>query len=161
MTRANSNPQNANLTFWLLEPAVHGMGAPQAGRRDHREAITLFSWLVVSLTTMSPFVVRHARASWFSMGCWGSTRTGYFFYFLPWDGTSTHTILDPETECTKVIQSLNNYRLTTILHMYLKTGLNLLRSVVHPFEKRLRRDNALEANFLTSSKSREKTPNRS
>ena len=47
----------------ILEPAVHGMGAPQAGRRDHPEAITLLSWLVVSLTTMSPFVVCHARAS--------------------------------------------------------------------------------------------------
>ena len=37
----------------LLEPCLQGMGAPQAGRRDHLEAITLLSWLVVSLTTVS------------------------------------------------------------------------------------------------------------
>ena len=58
----------------------------------------------------------------------GEHADGAFFYFLAWDGTSTHTILGPETECTKVIQGLNNYQLTYLYSMYLKTGLNLLRT---------------------------------
>ena len=42
----------------------------------------------------------------------GGHANGVFFYFMPWGGTSTHTILGPETECTKVSQGLNNYQLT-------------------------------------------------
>ena len=42
-----------NITVVILEPCLQGMGAPQAGRRDHLEGITLLSWLVVSLTTIS------------------------------------------------------------------------------------------------------------
>ena len=91
------------------------MGAPQAGRRDHLEGITLLSWLVVSLTTMSPFVVCHAGVSGFSMGCRVDTRPEYFFNFLPWDSASPHTILGLGIECDIVIQGLNNFRLTTII----------------------------------------------
>ena len=105
------------------------MGAPQAGRRDHLEAITLLSWLVVSLTTILLSLGCHARVTWISMRCWVGTRTGYFFYFLPWGGTSTHTILCPETECTKVIQSLNNYQLTYLAIYILKTGLKSLNQL--------------------------------
>ena len=66
----------------------------------------------------------------FRWDAWWARGRGIFYYFFAWDGTSPHTILDPETECTKVTQGLNNYQLTTIYHtsMYTKTGLNLLRS---------------------------------
>ena len=116
------------------------MGAPQAGRRDHREPITLL--LVGCLTHhhvsfRQDVTLGHRDFRWDA----GGARERGIFYFMVWGGTSPHTILDPETECTKPIQSLNNYQLTTIyLSVYLKTGLNLLRSAAHPFEKRLRRD---------------------
>ena len=58
-----------------------------------------------------------------------------------WDGTSTHTILDPETECTKVIQGLNNYQLTYLsLSMYLEDRLEPTTDGGRLDEKRLRRD---------------------
>ena len=84
-----------------LEPCLQGMGAPQAGRRDTQEAITMLFHGSPTITTMIHYLLSlgcHARVSWISMGCWVGTRTGYFFNFLPWDGTSTHTILGPETE---------------------------------------------------------------
>ena len=53
-------PKKFDLTVILL---LQGMGAPQAGRRDHLEAITLLSWLVVSLTTILLSLGCHARVS--------------------------------------------------------------------------------------------------
>ena len=104
----SGSQSSSDYQYLFLVPAAHGMGAPQEGRRDHREAITL-----PSLRQECPGC--NARVSWFTMRRWATTRTGYFFYFVAWGGTSPHKILAPETECTKPIQSLNNYQLTTIL----------------------------------------------
>ena len=83
------------------------MGAPQAGRRDHREAIILLSLRQESLDVTLGYRDFRWDAGW--------ARERGFFYFMAWDAISPHTILDPETECTKPIQSLNNYQLTTIV----------------------------------------------
>ena len=71
----------------------------------------------------------------------GGHAHGVFFYFLAWDGTSTHTILGPETECTKVTQGLNNYQLLIYTYVYVSEDrLEPTTDGGRLDEKRLRRD---------------------
>ena len=77
----------------------------------------------------------------------GGHANGAFFYFMPWGGTSTHTILGPETECTKVIQGLNNYQLLIYTTMYIYVSEDRLEPTTDGDrldEKRLRRENPQE-----------------
>ena len=78
-------PKKFDLTVILL---LQGMGATQAGRRDHLETITLLSWLVVSLTTILLSLRCHARVRW-DAG-WARER-GIFFI-------STHGVLQHHTQ---------------------------------------------------------------
>ena len=70
----------------------------------------------------------------------GGHANGVFFYFVPWGGTSTHTILGPETECTKLIQGLNNYQLLIYLVYVSEDRLEPTTDGGRLDEKRLRRD---------------------
>ena len=86
-----------NSTFSVLVPAAHGMGAPQAGRRDHREPITL---LLVGCLTHHHVSFRQDVTLGYRDFRWEDElrlERG-IFYFMAWGGTSPHTILDPETE---------------------------------------------------------------
>ena len=114
----------------ILGPAAHGMGAPQASHGNRRGAPHCSHWLS-TVDIESPFVKNHAGVSGFSMGRWARTRTGYFLNFLSLIPADAYAILGSETECTSSHQSLKEHPLTYLIYIYLKTGLNLLRSAAH------------------------------
>ena len=80
------------------------MGAPQAGRRGpsdgHHTALLVGSLSHSPLCLLSLSVTLGHRDFRWDAG-WARDRS--IFYFLPWDGTSTYTILGLGLECDIVI----------------------------------------------------------
>ena len=73
------------------------MGAPQAGRREHLEAITA---LLVGCLTHHHVSFRQDVTLGYRDFRWdaGGARERGIFFISTHGGTSPHTILDPETE---------------------------------------------------------------